>query len=268
MAVHDTVENGRSKYTNQVLDMFMNTVNFRQHRLIIVDNNSCKLTHDFYESLKIEMQENVVGEKLQLIFNSENIGTARAINMGMRSRLPGEAVIKIDNDCVVHQHDWVEQMEEAIRRDPKLGIVGLKRVDLEQHPDHTAGHFKTKLRMLPRKKGDSWLVVEESADITGTCTLFNPALMDAIGYMYQCNGPYGFDDADYAWRSRLAGFTNCFLPHMPISHIDTGEGAEYLAWKQKKAGEKWDEYRRTIQEYQTGTRPLYYDGEKHVQLSS
>ena len=42
MAVHDTVENGRSKYTEKTLRTLLDTVDWHDHRLIIVDNNSCK----------------------------------------------------------------------------------------------------------------------------------------------------------------------------------------------------------------------------------
>ena len=46
MCVYDTEENQRSEYTNKTLQSLAQRVDFRKHRLIVVDNNSCQKAKD------------------------------------------------------------------------------------------------------------------------------------------------------------------------------------------------------------------------------
>lgn len=254
MAVHDTVENGRTKYTIETVKSMMRTVDFSKHRLIISDNGSCEETkfaiHDFCnykDNFSCEVIDNVI-----------NIGTAKAVNKGIAKRNAGEFVVKMDNDVVHNNVGWVDEMEEAIRRFPSIGILGAKRKDLEQRPDHENEVFKSELFMLPHERGQKWIVIEKSSDIMGTCTMFNPALINKIGLMRQPT-VYGYDDVDYSIRSLIAGFTNCFLPHLVIDHIDTG-GSAYCEWKQKTAADGGDELQMWIKGYNDGTISIRYDG--------
>jgi hypothetical protein len=85
--------------------------------------------------------------------------------------------------------------------------------------------------------------------------MFNSALLDKIGYLYQPR-LYGFDDSLAAIRCQVAGFYSCFLPHIEIDHIDTGETA-YQGWKQKHAGEDMAEYNRLKHGYMDGSINIY-----------
>ena len=46
MCVYDTEENQRSEYTNKTLQSLAQRVDFRKHRLIVVDNSSCQKAKD------------------------------------------------------------------------------------------------------------------------------------------------------------------------------------------------------------------------------
>lgn len=254
MAVFDTVENQRSAFTRITVERMLDTVNlFSKHRLIIVDNNSCEETKSILRSFTRSDRDRDVS----VITLEENIGTAEAINLAWKTRQPGENCIKMDNDCVVWNKTWVEELEEVIGREPKIGQVGLKRKDLAESPFAADPHFKSKLTMLPHKGGESWIVVEEASHIMGTCVMHSAALLDKIGYLNQ-PGVYGFDDSFASLRSKLNGFINCFLPHIKIDHIDTGEN-QYTQEKQKLAAEAWPEYQRIAKEYSTGQKSTYYN---------
>ena len=244
MAVHDTAENKRTKYTKETLDSLLNTVDYDYHRLIVVDNNSCEETKKLlvkYYSLNI-----------QIITNSENVGTAKAINQAWAYRQPGETVIKMDNDCVINHFGWVEDMEIATLKG-NYGIVGLKRKDLLQSPT-AEDIWRTTLKMLPHEKGEPWIVAEESEDIMGTCTMFHPQLTDKMGGLLQA-GVYGFDDTLACIRAKLLGYKLAFLPHIDIDHIDEG-GDAYTEWKRKYAGERMEEFYKIKQGLINGTIPI------------
>lgn len=243
MAVFDTEENGRSEYTLETLKSLFWTV--KGHRIVVVDNASCEETKRILRDC---------ANFIEVITLTENVGTAKAVNKAWQLRKAGENCIKMDNDVVIHQSGWVEQMENAISKDPSIGIVGLKRKDCWEEPSRT-DFYKSSLEMLPHVPGEPWLVVERVNHVMGTCQMFSSELLDKIGYLYQPR-LYGFDDALAAIRCQVAGFYSCFLPHIEIDHIDTGATA-YQGWKEKHAGEDMAEYNRLKNGYLSGTIPVY-----------
>ena len=100
------------------------------------------------------------------------------------------------------------------------------------------------------------MVIERVRHVMGTCQMFNSALLDKIGYLYQPR-LYGFDDCLAATRSEVAGFYNAFLPHIDIDHIDTGANAAYQGWKEKHSGEDMHLFNSITQAYREGRRPIY-----------
>ncbi len=255
MAVFDTVENERSWMTRDTLKSLNRTVNWKKHRLIISDNGSCDKTFRIYDVMREVLT-------FELIENGQNLGTAAAINLAWRDRRPGEAAVKMDNDCVIFQKGWVDWMEDVFARDPKIGICGLKRKDLAERPDHPNQWYKSEVRMLPHEPGQRWLVVEKCRHIMGTCQAYSSALLDQIGYLDQMQSEgnvYGYDDSLASLRSELAGFENVFLHGFEIDHIDPGN-SEYTTQKQVNAGQWMGRYHQVRDEYQRGIRDLYYDG--------
>jgi len=250
VAVFDTIENQRTKYTKETLASLKNTVDLNKHRLFVIDNASCEETKEL-----LRISQEVM--PMTVITNQENVGTAKAINQAWRLRNTGEHLIKMDNDVVVHEYGWVEKLELAISRQPKIGIIGLKRKDLAEHPNHPSGHhYKSSLVMLPHDSGQEWIVVEEVNHVMGTCQMYNSALIDKIGGLYQMDGIYGFDDSLASIRCSMAGFKNVFLPSVNIDHIDNGQG-DYSDWKKKYAGEHMELFGKVKQEYINGDRELY-----------
>ena len=247
LCCHDTVENGRSKYTKETLDSLYNTVDFENHRLIIIDNNSCVETKNIISEFLTYTNRNI-----DVITNTENVGTAKAINQAWAMRQPGETLIKMDNDCVINHFGWVEDMEIAMLKGG-YGIMGLKRKDLLQSPT-AEDIWKTTLKMIPHEKGEPWYVVEESEDIMGTCTMFHPTLTDKMGGLLQA-GVYGFDDTLACIRAKLLGYKLAFLPHIDIDHIDEG-GDAYTEWKRKYAGDRIKEFYEIKQGLINGTIPI------------
>jgi GT2 family glycosyltransferase len=252
MAVHDTEENGRTKYTKQTIESLIETVDFDNHQLIIIDNASCKETKDLLEYYNCDIAYSKFNDNIQVITNCENVGTAKAINQAWAVRQPGETLIKMDNDCVINHFEWIEDMEIAMLKGG-YGIMGLKRKDLLQSP--TADDiWKTTLKMIPHEKGEPWYVVEESEDIMGTCTMFHPTLTDKMGGLMQ-SGLYGFDDTLACIRAKLLGYKLAFLPHIDIDHIDEG-GDAYTEWKRKYAGDRMKEFYEIKQGLINGKIPI------------
>lgn len=253
MAVHDTVENERTWMTEETLLSLAETVDWNKHRLVISDNGSCKETLELYPwALEV-----FPFGSLALIYNGENIGTAAAINEAWRYRNPGEHAVKMDDDVHFHQSGWADWMEGVFDRDPAIGIVGLKRNDLAEST-WAKGDMKSTLTMLPHRRGERWLVVEEVTGVIGTCVGFSSKLLEEIGYLTQ-PGVYGFDDSLASIRARIAGYKRVFLCGFEIDHLDPG-GDAYCQWKIDQADEHLAAFNTEVLLLETGGRDVYYDG--------
>lgn len=252
MAVWDTVENQRTQQTNLTLRSLAKRVDWSKHRLFVCDNGSCEATQVLYMVAREWLP-------FYLIKNGENLGTARAINRGWSYRKPGEHVVKMDNDVVVNYTGWADEMAEAFERDPSLGICGLKRKDLEERPDNPVPHYQSTLRMLPHQPGQRWIVVEDANHILGTCQGYSDGLLNRIGYLYQGDWKYGFDDALASLRAHVVGFKTSFLPHIDLDHVDPG-GNDYTRQKAIDAGCAMQKYGEIVLAYRMGQKQAFYNG--------
>jgi GT2 family glycosyltransferase len=249
MAIYDPEEANKSKITERCLDSLAETVDLKQHRLFLIDNNSCAETKQVIRRFQGWMPCTV-------ITNLNNLGTAEAINLAWKHRKPGEHAMKIDNDVVWHQKGWLEILEEAISRMPEIGILGLKRVDCWENTKHPDPQYRSELIECPHTPGQRWIHLEKCKHIIGTCQLYNSDLLDKIGYLYQPS-EYGYDDVLASYRSELAGFINVFYPHILIDHIDPG-GTPYQTWKERHSGEQTQNVINIVNQYISGQRPIYY----------
>lgn len=248
MCCFDTEANQRTKFTEKTLACVKHTVDLSKHRVIIVDNGSCKATKNLLDWYR---------DCFTIITLPENIGTARAINKAWKYRLPEENCVKMDNDVVINQSGWVDLLEEAIARAPKIGIVGLKRKDCLEHPECPNEWYKSILYFLPHNPGESWIPFEQCAHVMGTCQMYSAALLKRIGYLNQ-PGIYGFDDSLASFRSHLAGFKNGFLPAVQIDYIDPGDNP-YQKEKERLAGNDMAAYNMLCQDYVKGVKDIYYE---------
>lgn len=233
ICVHDTEENDRTKYTKETLRSLKETVDWTKHVIYIIDNNSCGETKSFLKDFRKQME-------FAIMALDTNVGTAKGINMALSVRKPNQMCIKMDNDVVVHQSGWVEEMEQIIAQNAQIGILGLKR-------DDVLGDFTADGNLL---YGD---------DIMGTCTALNPALLDKVGYYFQHSTQYGFDDSNMSVRSLAAGFKNAFIANIKITHLDEG-GTEYTEWKKQEAGVWLQEVTIYHDMIRRGIVDYYYDG--------
>ncbi len=247
--VYDTVENGRTEYTEQSLNNILDTVDLYTHTLFIADNGSCESTQKIYGDIYKRFIKHFPPKRLIIFRIGRNEGISAAMNYGLRTRKEGQYVIKHDNDIIVKQCGWVEEMEGAMKVEPNIGLCGFKRKDCWEHPGRNDA-FKSELFMLPHKEGERWIIGEKTENVIGSCVMHNPLLLDKIGY-YKTPSVYGFADKLLSMRSLKAGFINCFLPHIEIEHLDPMD-SPYQREKEGMVAGLWDEFNRMKQEIEEG----------------
>lgn len=257
MAVHDTKENNRTWMTRATLETLRDTVDLSRHTIMVSDNGSCQKTHALYKEFE--------GIITYIVYNGENIGTARALNKLWRLRQPlHRCVVKVDNDVRIHRPGWLDVIEMVFDKDSQIGICGLKRKDLAEWPIPHHGlaqpFYMSELRPLTHRPGEPWIIVEEVNHVMGTCQAYSQELLNHMGYLWQ-PGQYGFDDSLASLRAHLLGFRTVFLHGIEdhLEHVDPG-GTEYTKWKAAEAGRLMGKYNEARAKYQSGEWDLYYDG--------
>lgn len=267
MAIYSTEENKKDDYLEKTLESLAETVDFTKHRLQVSVNGYTEKTKEiiekYYRSDILSSSESLQEVYLKwhiiekVIWNDTNIGTAEGINKVWQDRKPGEHAVKMDDDVVIHNSGWLDELEDIADRQMNIGQVGLKRKDCWENPNHSDPFYKSKLVMLDHIPGEKWRIVERVNHVMGTCVLHSSHLLDEVGYLLQPD-VYGFDDSFMSLRSTLAGFINVFIPHIEIDHIDPGD-TPYQKWKEVQASLQWDKYHKTIDEFKTGKRSIYYN---------
>lgn len=291
VVTHDTLSNRRSEGTRLCLESIAATVDLGRHRLVVVDNGS-----DDPETLELlhhlELGSHPGVPLARVCRNGANLGTARAFNVGLRQRLPGEAVVKCDNDVVLRDGGWLEQALEVFRRRPDVGLLGLKRQDLPERPDHppnadgSESHFKTRLELLaPPNQIGRWIPIELVRDpvynqgeiaqwkpgavihlgghVIGTVHIMRPEIVDQLGGLYQ-HGTYGFDDSLYNVRVSKLGYKRAFLPHFLIDHWEVDPPVGWVNYKVAQADAAFAWFREEERRILAGEVPLYWDLERET----
>ena len=250
MAIHNTPENQRYETTRTTVRNVMRMIESKGHQLYLINNGStCKDTIEYLDALQYA--------GVSIIDNPNNVGTAAAINMAWKNRAAGQHCVKMDNDVMIHDLTAFEQMQEALDRDSRIGIIGLKRKDCWEHPTHENNDLRSEMIMLPHIAGQRWVIVERVFHVMGTCQMYSSALLDQIGYLYQPS-LYGYDDVLAAHRCHHVGMWSVFLTHVEIDHIDAGD-TPYQKWKEDHAAEVTQQVFNIASEYRRGIRSVYYN---------
>lgn len=249
MACYSTEQNKKDECLEKTLYSLRQTVNFKRHRLMVSVNASTITTREILNDFK-----DIISH---VFWNEKNIGTAAAINKIWKHRYHGENAIKMDDDIIIYQSGWIDEMESAIEKDNLIGQVGLKRKDCWEMPSHPNPDYKSELIMLPHIPGHPWQIVEKTRHVIGTCVMHSSALLDKVGFLWQPS-VYGYDDVIMSHRTHIAGFYCCFLPHINIDHIDPGT-TEYQGWKERHSAEQTQTVINLVQAMYRNEKPIFYE---------
>ncbi|GAA3408578.1 glycosyltransferase family 2 protein [Paenibacillus hodogayensis] len=165
------------------------------YEIVVVDNGSTDGTIDYC------LKKSVV-----LVSLPENRGFPEACNYGLKAA-SGSELLLLNNDVVVSKR-WLANMLNSLYSTERVGIVGprtnyasgMQQIELAYGDmnefQETADQFNVS---DPAK----WI---EARRIVGLCFLFKRELMDRIGLLDERFSPGHYEDDDYCYRARLAGY--------------------------------------------------------------
>ena len=211
----------------------------REAQLVIVDNGS---KDDSDEQLTREFP---AAEVIRL---EENIGYARAANVGARARAEGNLLF-VNNDAFVNRPGSLAAMAQALERDPRIGLVTARvlRPDLTVQPTvvalQTPGVALVRAsglsRFVPNRWQPSWGTHWDQSSSREIQAVSTVAVLVRRAAWQQLDGfdegMYLYaDDLDFCFRVRRGGWKLWLTADAEFLHIGGGSTATRWSSPQRR----------------------------------
>lgn len=179
---------------------------------------------------------------------------SRLMNRGAREAL-GEYLLLLNNDTEVITPGFVEEMLGPLLR-PEVGVVGAKlyfRDGLTQHAGMLVGPHGAVCHpnqdFPPAREGYLARAVRPGnfSAVTGACQMVRRSVFEEVGG-YDESFAVGFNDVDFCFRVRAAGYLVTFTPYAELYHYEftsrgreEGDAGKMLRWERERARfvERW-----------------------------
>jgi GT2 family glycosyltransferase len=182
--------------------------------LIVVDNASSDGSPDFVEEQYPE---------LRLIRNARNLGFAGGNNVGLRAAT-GDVLILLNQDTVVAS-GWLDALVSTLGN-PAIGIVGCKALYPDGSIQH-AGGFVYGRRAETDHTGrsepdDGRFDQQRDVDfVTGAALAISRSTLTTVGLLDEGFHPAYYEDVDWCYTAREAGFRVVYAPKAQLVHCET-----------------------------------------------
>lgn len=201
--------------------------------IIVVDNHS---SDDTFSMLKIQFPEVII------VVNEDNLSFAEANNRGILRALREKAdlVLLMNNDTVVDP-DFVQNLVQVFKNDPKIGIAGPK-IYYHSEPDKiwfaggkislATGIIKhIGIREIDKGQYDKSM---ETDYIAACSIIIKREVFEKIGYLDNKFRIY-CEDADFCLRAKNAGYRVVYVPEAKVWHkISASTGGQLGFYKLKQ----------------------------------
>ncbi len=195
-----------------------------RYEIIVVDNAS--------SDHSVAMVKNEFPE-VQLIENRENIGFARATNLGIRMSR-GEIILLLNSDAELKSTQIFDQVERFLNNHADVGIVGVSLIFPDGTPQASGGKFISNWELfkqqvlfldsplfhrIKRQLGAASNVHFYPLDyVTGACLFVRRSVLDAIGLLDENFYIYG-EDMELCYRAQQHGWRCGVVPSLQAIHL-------------------------------------------------
>jgi glycosyltransferase involved in cell wall biosynthesis len=176
--------------------------------LIVIDQSG--------DSLTTESLESVASDRRLVVVKSNEIGLARARNMGWR-RASAELLAFTDDDCEASP-GWLEGLATALAHDGRIGLVfgSVRAPDYDRSKGFVMAYAPPQFRVARQ--------IREKARVecVGACMAARRSVLAALGGFDEELGSgarlRSAEDTDIGVRALLAGFYVCETPDAVVYH--------------------------------------------------
>ncbi|MDY7032726.1 MAG: glycosyltransferase, partial [Thermodesulfobacteriota bacterium] len=215
------------------------------YELIFVDNGSTDGTVEYLRSMIHDSESKT---DCRLICNKQNLGFAKGCNQGM-DIATGEYILLLNNDVVLTE-GWLEEMIRCAESDARIGVVGpcsnyVVGSQLDRNADYSSMEEMHSYAAQFRNHHKGWWF--ETFRIIGFCMLIKREVIDRIGLLDERFGLGNYEDDDYCYRARMAGYKLMVAGDVFIHHFGSrsfaGNGINYtkqIERNKKLFFDKWN----------------------------
>lgn len=172
---------------------------------------------------------------LRLIRNGQNLGFAGGCNVGL-AEASGDVLVLLNQDTVV-QPGWLAGLVAAVD-EPGVGVAGSLALLADGLTIQHAGGVVDWPLGIARHLGygealDSrWQSGADVQFVTGASLAMRRELLDRIGPLDEGFWPGYYEDVDFCWRARDAGYRIHYTPDSVLVHAESGSFTDpiYTAW--------------------------------------
>lgn len=161
---------------------------------------------------------------VRLIRNETNLGFARACNVGLRAA-QGHAILVLLNQDTEVRADWLARLTAPMEHDASIGIAGSKALFPDGTIQHAGGELNRQgiTRHIGYRQPDEgqFAFLREVDFVTGAALAITRAAYEAIGDLDEGFAPAYYEDVDWCWRAREAGFRVVYVPDSVLVHKET-----------------------------------------------
>lgn len=174
------------------------------HEIIVVDNGS----HDGSLEACIEHEVTVISLP-------KNVGFPVACNYGLQIA-SGEELLLLNNDVLVTPN-WLSNMQKCLYSDDHIGIVGpmTNYASGRQQITMPFTSIDDMVKRMNKHEPNKWMKAER---IVGLCFLFKRELLERLGLLDELFSPGHFEDDDYCYRARQAGYKLMIVGDVFVYH--------------------------------------------------
>ncbi|MDD3225242.1 MAG: glycosyltransferase [Clostridium sp.] len=184
------------KYTKSCIDSIRKYTKLGRYEIIVIDNNSNDGTIQWLKNQ----------EDIKTIFNDKNLGFPKGCNQGIKIAI-GENILLLNND-VIATPNWLKNLRIALYSNKEIGAVGAitnfcsyyQMIQTGYKNNNELIEFAKKNNISDSKK---W---EERIKLVGFCMLIKKNVIGEIGLLDERFTPGNFEDDDYSFRIRQAGY--------------------------------------------------------------
>ena len=229
------------KFTKQCIETVWSTCTNKDYEIIVIDDCSTDETPEYLESIK---------SKVRSYRNKKNQGFLLNINFGA-SQAKGEYIVLLNNDTIP-QAGWLEGLLEPFELYEKVAAVGAFMI----FPNNTV----LEACSIVFSDGSGWNYgrgdnpdssrynfIRETDYVSGGGMMVSKKIWDELGGLDPHYCPAYYDDIDFCFRARKAGYKILYTPYSRIIHFegmtggtDVTQGTKrYQVVNQQKFYERW-----------------------------
>ena len=198
---------------------------YSAYQVVVVDNGSTDGSVPFVQTQF---------PQARLICHKQNMGFSPGLNAAMQ-QIDSDIIVLLNNDVSVRP-DWLRALVRPIATDPTIGITGCKML----YPDgNTLQHAGASLSYpLAHSQHDFYREPDEGqADemrdvpyVTGAAIAIARSVINKIGLLDEAFSPIYYEEADYCYRAREAGFRVVYAPDAVAIHHESFTMRQMGGW--------------------------------------